>query len=65
MPLAVKDVPNPYEANVAKLKPPPDPMTTELIEYVRLMSPEGVQRLIERAAMLAEQFPRAKANPVQ
>lgn len=65
MPLTTKDVTGTYRANISTLKPPIDPMTAELMVHVRQMSPEGIQRLTERAAMLVEQFPRAKANQAQ
>ena len=51
--------------NVTPLKPSPDPLTAELLGWAQRMSPDGLNRLIERAAVLAEQFPRAKANHAQ
>lgn len=51
--------------NITPLKPPPEPLIAELLGLAQRMSPDGLQRLIGAAAVLAEQFPRAKTNHAQ
>lgn len=41
---------------------PQEPLITELIDVAKRMTPRGQAQLIERAEVLAQQFPKAKAN---
>jgi hypothetical protein len=55
----------PPPTTLATLTPPPDPLTAELLELARGMSRDGLLRLVERANILAAQYPKAKANHAQ
>lgn len=55
--------PPPLGADVQPLILPADPVVAELLALVQRMNPNGLLRLVERAAYLVEQFP-CKPCPV-